>query len=221
MKTGAIRKITSLLIQGNLSFIVAGIRKRIFSKNEVYGLKRDLNVVFTNPDALVPLLIRPFEIADDQYFTSDTYNHGIIEAKFNTCYVACTMEGEPYYRQWLIGCDQNSKIQKFWNKSFPVLGSDEALLENAYTIPEHRGKRIMPAAMARIAEKGKVQGARYIITFVGIDNIPSLKGCKRCGFMPYILRTESWLLFRKRVKFEPLNQTLQDDFDLKTTQKMR
>jgi GNAT superfamily N-acetyltransferase len=217
MKTGAIRKISFLLIQGNLSFIVAGIRKRIKSQNRAYGLKRDLNVEFVNPDALLPLLIRPFKIADDQYFTSDTYNYGIVEAKFNTCYVACTNEGEPCYRQWLIGSDQNQKIQNFWNQSFPVLDSDEALLESAYTNPEHRGKRIMPAAMSRIAEKGKDIGARYIITFVGIENIPSLKGCKRCGFMPYILRTESWFLFRKRVKFELIDQTLQDDFDLKTT----
>lgn len=217
MKIDAIRKTISLLNQGKLSFILAGVRKRILSQNKAYGLKRDLTVAFKNPDALLPLSIRPFKKEDDQYFTSDNYNQGIIEANFNTCFVACTKEGTPCYRQWLMGYDQNEKIQSFWNKSFPILGADEALLENAFTIPEFRGKRIMPAAMARIAEKGKDMGARYIITFVGIQNIPSLKGCKRCGFMPYVLRTESWFLFRKKVKFEPLDQTLHDDFALKTS----
>ncbi len=215
MKTDTIHKVAALIRQGKLSFVLGGIRKRIKSENRAYGLKRDLSIPFTNPDALIPLLIRQFEIPDNSYFTSDSYNQGIIEARFNTCYVACNEEGEPCYRQWLITADQNAKIQSFWNRSFPLLASDEALLENAYTIPEHRGKRIMTAAMARIAEKGRERGARYIITFVGIENIPSLKGCKRSGFMPYVLRTESWFLFRKRVKFEPIDQALQNSFDQK------
>ena len=42
----------------------------------------------------------------------------------------------------------------------------------------------MPAAMGLIAEKGETIGARYVITFVAPDNIPSLKGCQRCGFFP-------------------------------------
>ncbi|MBT8268817.1 MAG: GNAT family N-acetyltransferase [Bacteroidia bacterium] len=215
MKSSPIRKIITLLKQGKLTFILAGIRKRIYSKNESYGLKRDLKIPFINPEALVPLVIRPFEKEDDPYFNSDSYNQGIVEADFNTAYVACTQEGEPCYRQWLIGHDQNDKIQNFWNGSFPVLKRDEALLESAFTIPDHRGKRIMPAAMARIAEKGKEIGARYIITFVGVDNIPSLKGCKRSGFKPYTLRAESWFLLKKRIKFEAVNQTLQDDYNSK------
>jgi len=55
--------------------------------------------------------------------------------------------------------------------------------------------RIMPAAMARIAEHGRDVGARHVMTFVGTDNIPSLKGCKRSGFAPTLLHTETRYLF--------------------------
>jgi hypothetical protein len=47
-------------------------------------------------------------------------------------------------------------------------------------------------------------GARWVITFVTTDNEPSLKGCHRAGFCPYVLRRERWLLFRRRLSFEPL-----------------
>ena len=41
--------------------------------------------------------------------------------------------------------------------------------------------------MAQIAERGTDLGARWVITFVTVDNIPSLKGCQRAGFVPYLL----------------------------------
>jgi RimJ/RimL family protein N-acetyltransferase len=41
--------------------------------------------------------------------------------------------------------------------------------------------------MALIAEKADTLGARYVITFVAPDNVPSLKGCQRCGFSPDLL----------------------------------
>ncbi|GGD41105.1 GNAT family N-acetyltransferase [Muriicola marianensis] len=189
--------------EGNFSFILQGIKKRLYSKNEAYGLKRDLSVPFKNPEALIPISIRRAKKEDDAYFNADNYNHGIISANLQTCYVATNEDGIPAYRQWLMGSDQNPGIKAFWKGSFPVLAPDEALLENAFSRPEFRGKRIMPAAMARIAEKGNDIGARYIITFVDIHNIPSLKGCKRSGFAPYLLRTERWLLFNRKIRFEP------------------
>ncbi len=71
--------------------------------------------------------------------------------------------------------------------------------------------------MARIAEKGSEIGARWIITFVSTDNIPSLKGCMRSGFHPYILRTERWFLFNRTVKFTEIPEDLMDLY-IETTQ---
>ena len=62
----------------------------------------------------------------------------------------------------------------------------------------------MAHAMARIAEEARCLGARWVVTFVGADNVASLKGCRKAGFSPYVERRESWRLFRRRVRCTPL-----------------
>jgi RimJ/RimL family protein N-acetyltransferase len=120
------------------------------------------------------------------------------------CYVATTHEDEPCYMQWLLAATDNSRIQRYFHGGFPTLAADEAMLEYAFTPEAHQGKGIMPAAMARIAEKAGDLGARRVITFVDVENVPALKGCQRSGFRPYLLRRDLWRLFRRRVSFEPL-----------------
>jgi GNAT superfamily N-acetyltransferase len=95
----------------------------------------------------------------------------------------------PCYIQWLVGSARNDVIRRLG--CFPALDADEALLEGAYTPPQHRGLGIMSAAMAIIAERADSLGARYVLTFVGDDNIPSLKGCRRAGFKPHMLHYRS------------------------------
>src|SRR4051812_36156385 len=96
-----------------------------------------------------------------------------------TCYVAADRRNDdPCFIQWLMGPKDNSKIQPFFGKgNFPILREDEALLENAYTPVQSRGQGIMAAAMARIAEHAAELGCRYVITFVGSENVVSLRGC--------------------------------------------
>jgi GNAT superfamily N-acetyltransferase len=137
-----------------------------------------------------------------------------VRANIPTCYVAVTIDNTPAYMQWLMGSEQNESIQMFFNKTFPILEPDEALLENALTLAEFRGKGLMSAAMARIAERGIEVGARWVITFVGEDNIASLKGCKRAGFYPYMLRAERWFLFRRTLTFALLPDGTPYPFDV-------
>ena len=59
----------------------------------------------------------------------------------------------------------------------------------------------MPAAMSRIAEKGKELNVRWIITCVKTDNIPSLKGCLRSGFEPYLLQKIKYRFFKYSVTY--------------------
>ena len=205
-------RLVDLIKKGEIKFVIKGIVKRISSKNEAFALRRDLNLVFKNPDSLIDISVRPFRAEDKAHFTMDLQNDGLIEKNIEHCYVAINKEDIPCYRQWLMGPDQNMKIQEFWGKTFPTLNEDEALLESAFTIPAFRGKRVMPAAMARIAEKGNELGVRWVITFVGIDNVPSLKGCHRSGFYPYILRKEKWFMFNKTVTFENIPKELMDNY---------
>lgn len=205
-------RIFDLIKKGEIKFIIDGIAKRIISKNEVFGLRRDLNLGFQNPDALIDIVIRPFRDEDQDSFAMDLQNDGLVEKKIPNCYVAVNTEDVPCYRQWLMGPKQNVKIKEFWGKAFPVLKEDEALLEGGFTIPAFRGKGIMPAAISRIVDKRDDLEIRWVITFVGIENIPSLKGCQRSGFYPYIIRKEKWLMFKQTVVFENITKELMDTY---------
>ena len=61
----------------------------------------------------------------------------------------------------------------------------------------------MSAAMSLIAEQGRSVGARYVITFVGVDNTASLKGCYRAGFGIYLERQLRWRMGKSSVTFRP------------------
>jgi hypothetical protein len=118
--------------------------------------------------------------------------------------VAVTEDGDQCFIQWLIGQDQNDKVFAFFGGEYLRLKQGEMLMENAYTPAKHRGKRVMPCAMSQIAEVGTKLNAKRIFTYVGEDNIGSLKGCKRAGFMPYLMRTERWRFFRRSMDFNLL-----------------
>ena len=64
----------------------------------------------------------------------------------------------------------------------------------------------MSAAMALIAERAADIGARHVLTFVGLDNIASLKGCQRAGFNPLLLHRATRIGFGtlRRDRFEAL-----------------
>ncbi|MCX5768778.1 MAG: N-acetyltransferase [Candidatus Hydrogenedentes bacterium] len=189
---------------------------RAYSNTYSYCLRRDLEIPFPAPEARIPIIVRRLADDDipklfgnmsrlpipDQADLQARLTHW--KANIPTCYVGVTVDGAPTYIQWLMGPEHNEKIQAYFNGTFPVLAPDEALLENALTLADFRGKGIMPAAMARIAEQGKSLGARYVITFVEQHNIPSLKGCKKSGFHPYMIRQERWVLFRRLLTFTML-----------------
>jgi hypothetical protein len=212
MLNNKLQQVYNLVKEGDLNSVFKGIKKRLKSNNKAFGLKRDIYKEFKDPEALIDLSIRDFHSSDNTFFIDDITNSGLIEKQIPNCYVAITNEGEPCYRQWLIGSKENKRIKEFWGDFFPELKKDEALLESAFTTPSYRGKRIMPAAMSRIAKKGSELGVRWVITFVDVQNIPSLKGCMRSGFHPYILRKEEWFLFNKKVTFENISDELMDQY---------
>jgi GNAT superfamily N-acetyltransferase len=194
---------------------LAARREPWHSNWEAIGFARDLAVSFAAPDAKIPIEIRPLDAAlaarmfvlDDPATSADELelrrSRGeLFAAGIGTGYVAVTDDGEPAYCQWLIGPEFNAAIDEFFDGVFPELEPGTALLEGAFTPEAHRGKGIMPAAMARIAEHGHDIGADRVITFVTTDNIPSIKGCERSGFAPYTTRNVIWNGLKRRVEFE-------------------
>ncbi len=200
-------------IQTNAALDVATLRTKVArrlalglrSRVDRYGLKRDLSVAIENPRAKIPVSVRAARDADlDRLLTpagdADQHERQELNARRSFAqkvgggaFVAIDeRNGAPCYVQWLLGPQQNAVIGEIGG--FPLLAQGEALLEDAYTPPSHRGLGIMSAAMALIAEQGAALGADKVITFVGVENIASLKGCKRAGFYPYLEHVQrNWL----------------------------
>jgi GNAT superfamily N-acetyltransferase len=182
--------------------------RRLHSDNSAYGLERDLTRSFQAPPAQMPLTIRPLTesdveslldlrehgISDDDLF-QQIHQRELLATHLGTCFVAVVPDGRPCYMQWLIGADQTDEIEAVFHDQVPRLASDEVLLEGAFTAPAFRGRGVMANAMAQISELGRTMGARRAITFVLSDNVPSLKGCYRAGFAPYVIRRNHWHLF--------------------------
>jgi hypothetical protein len=188
---------------------------RIKSDQMAYGLKRDLDAAHTAPEALIPIGVRlirdddvPYVLEQEKSLSLEekwdrNQRQRLLDAGAGTCFVAVTSDDIPCYMQWLFSSQDNDFLQSHFNGTFPVLDSDTALLEGAYTPTAFRGQRIMSAAMSLIAEQARSLDARYVITFVGEENVPSLKGCYRSGFAIYLERELRWRLMRSSVSFRP------------------
>lgn len=212
-----------LIRKGHFTVFLKEFKKRIYSRSVSFGLQRDLNNEFRAPSAKIDIQIRPLKKDDvDELLDTTTdlsinpriiaNQQSMVNANIPTCYVAVTTKNEPCYMQWLIGYDDNHIIENYFKGVFPPLKKSEALLEGAYSNPAFRGLRIMPMAMALIAEKAAEINARWVNTFVDVTNIPSLKGCQRSGFEPYLLRKDRWFLFRRTITFHPISETMIEMF---------
>ncbi len=199
---------------GQSGMVLNEIGRWLYSDSFSFGLRRDLTQAFETPDAKIPLTVRPLEDGDmsvlfdmnapgitRQGFRFRMNMLNLLKADIPTCYVAVTSGNKPRYLQWLIGHSENDEIHAYCTDLYPLLAPDEALTALAFTLGPCRGQGIMPCAMSQIAEGAEDFGARWVIAFVSQGNIPSLKGCKRAGFVPYLIRREEWRLFRRRSTF--------------------
>ena len=212
-----VRDLMRLLLAGRARKVWRAVTQRLYSKAGSIGLRRDLAVPFAAPAARVPIQVRPLAPGDDLSFL-DVEQPGltddqvfdrlgqvrILQSSIPTCWLAIGPDGKPCYMQWLIRSGENERVQAFFGNLYPRLAPDEALLEGAYTPEAYRGQGIMASAMAQIAARAADGGVRWVITFVDEANTPSLKGCERAGFAPYLRRVELYRLFRRVVAFLPL-----------------
>lgn len=211
-----VRSVAELIGGGHLRVLWQALRLRLYSRGEAVGLRRDLLQPLASPAAKVPLTVRPLtprdcealRTPDPKSTGADLYEQGsrvrVLESGLPTGYAAVDAQERLCYVQWLIGPAHSAQQRRYFHGAFPHLAPDTALLEAAYTFPSHRGLHVMSHAMAEIAQEARALGVRWVITFVGVDNIASLKGCQRAGFTPYVRRRHRWLLFHRRYTFEPL-----------------
>lgn len=187
---------------------------RLSSDSTSLGMRRDLAIPFTGPTARIPITVRPLTPTDDLSALDPTPGLNaderfsrltqlrLLRSGLRTCYVAIAPDGKPCYMQWAIPSSENPRLRAVFGNLYPVLASDEALLEGAYTPDAYRGKGIMGAAMAEVGRRAAEFGARWVITFVDEGNEASVKGCIRAGFAPYLRRRERFRFFQRHVSFD-------------------
>lgn len=194
---------------GKFAKLARELVKRVFSNSESYLLRRDLTVPFQASAAKQPIEVRPITDSDiPAILAARPGRLLILRANIPTCYVAITASGEICYMQWLVEQSDLERFRPFFDGELGNLRKDEVLLEFAYTFEQFRGQKIMPAAMAAIAEKGLSSGARYAVTYVQKDNVAALKGCAAAGFSPYMIRDERWRIFSFKESFRTLPDVL-------------
>jgi RimJ/RimL family protein N-acetyltransferase len=194
---------------GKFAKLARELVKRVFSNSESYLLRRDLTVPFQASAAKQPIEVRPITDSDiPAILEARPGRLLILRANIPTCYLAITASGEICYMQWLVEQSDLERFRPFFDGELGNLRKDEVLLEFAYTFEKFRGQKIMPAAMAAIAEKGLSSGARYAVTYVQKDNIAALKGCAAAGFSPYMIRDERWRIFSFKESFRTLPDVL-------------
>lgn len=214
------RDLGRLVLGGNAAKVWWAVRYRGYSNSTSIGLRRDLQIPFEGPSAKIPIIsLRALAPSDDLSWLDPEPGisadeafwrlgqRRLLESGLKTCYVAIAPEHRPCYMQWVIPASANERLKAVFGNLYPVLGPDEALLEGAYTPEAYRGKGIMSAAMAEVAQRAAEHGARWVITFVDEQNQASLKGCLRAGFAPYLRRHEKFRLFHRAVTFVPVRPT--------------
>ena len=222
-----LRKAIALLRAGEWRTVLRALRKWLYSDSYAYGLRRDLTVSLEVPEPTISVTVRPIQPSHVPAFTEvDRSRHDresirhrsasarLLGSEIRTCYVALTDEGVPCYMQYLILSGENDKVERFFEGIFPRLREDEALLEAAFTLEEYRGLRLMPFVMNQLAEKARQEGARWLLTFVSTGNVAALKGCKRVGFVPYLLVNQRFRPFRRRIVFTRLPEGTPYPFDV-------
>ncbi len=202
--TNALAVASELARQGRFQDFAKRSFGLIYRERRTFGLRRDLDVPVQHRKAKIAITVRPLVDDDVPLLFPDVSariprkekveldtRRAMFDAGVTQCYVAVDESGTPCYFQWRLDHRQNPFLQsRFPRNWFPILRDDEYLLENAYTPVAYRGKGIMSEAMAIIAETGRAADARYAITFVDTENVPSLKACASAGFRPDLVRHE-------------------------------
>ncbi len=101
---------------------------------------------------------------------------------FKNCFVFRDKKGEIIHIQWLIFPEENNIIIKKYKNRFQPLSKNQVMLENAYTLPSHRGLGILRLATFELMNLAKEANYKNAIGYIRIDNIKSLNEFLNMGF---------------------------------------
>ena len=118
-------------------------------------------------------------------------------------YAADAADGRPIFAQWLIRPIDDWRLRNKPPHDVPVDG--EVLLEGAYTFVAFRGVGAMADGMGQVLRVARDGGNVAAITYVLADNVPSLRGCARVGFVLDHVRLNTTQLGRERSERRPVD----------------
>jgi hypothetical protein len=202
---------------GRFDVLYYELKRRIRSQVTYIGGALDLENFSGLTTASQDLSLRPITPSDHRYFT-DFSNRELnvigvllrinaarrLGSRMRTCYIVTQGDGRPCHMEYLVRAEDFDTVAEFSPGRFPVLQKGEALLEYPYTAEECRGRGVALFAMAALAAKAKSDGVRRLLMFAPTDNVQMLRLCEWAGFVPFIERTESFMLFTSRMTFREL-----------------
>jgi hypothetical protein len=192
------------------------LRERLHSRRIAIGVRRDLSVHVPVDPPRIPLVVRELRPDDDLSFIADepglsskaaaerAVQRWLLGSNLPPPTVALDPDGKVCFMAWMLTAKDNEVIRKRWGKLLPQLKPDEAIVEGPFTAESHRGLRVMHAYNA-ILDVARESGIRYVMGFIAEGNIAQLKVAEYGEFIPFIKREESWFLFRRRIRFLPVN----------------
>lgn len=117
---------------------------------------------------------------------------------FDDCYLFRTGSGDVCHFGWLLSARHNELIRSHYPPGTSDLAEGEALVENIFTFPSHRGKGVMIEVLSRLEDLARDQGLRRMVAYVEDTNLPSLKGFERAGYRPFAEEREIRRFFKIR-----------------------
>jgi len=208
-------------------WLLGTLRKRLHSRVVSIGVRRDLSVhvegqigrdLAVVPPAKIPLVVRQLRPEDDLSFIDDVPGldprsaqmradqRWLMSGDLPPPWVAVDPDGAVCFMTFLLTARDNVAIRARWGDLLPELQPDEAVFEGPYAGDNVRGLGMMKDVLRQVLLGAQDDGVRYVLGFIGEANAPSLAVAEFGGFNPYLKREESWFLFRRRIRFLPLEE---------------
>jgi hypothetical protein len=139
------------------------------------------------------------------------------DAGIRELYVGDGPDGQPAYCQWLVRARDQWPLQEYSPGRYPALKDDEVMVEGAYTFTAYRRKGAMADGMHQLLSIARSEGARAALTYVGEENVASLRGCAAVGFRPQHLTRSVRRLGVHQSYLLPISDASQSRWDAATT----
>ncbi len=208
----SMRVVGTALSPGMTGRTVRAVAHRVFSEEADLVLARDLRTPHQAPRPELDITIRRITARDTEPSILQPTGglppterwglerrRSLFAQQFGTCYVAVDDRGDACYVAWLFSQHDNPHVHRFFKGWFPPLDASTALLEAVYTVPTHRGKHVMSAASALIAQRAAEFGAHRVLAFVDTRNTASVRGFRHAGFAVCGRRRIRYRLFRRSI----------------------